>query len=100
MPLVEYHQPPRPESCEVCRYLPERPELDARLEHTMTRVAQGIMMSDLGESERPLRMTSIYQETIGYPGPEMRINPRHWLFGLLETPEIRLMLEREGRGDG
>ena len=94
MPLVEHHEQPRPESCEVCRYLQERPELHARLEHTLTRIAQVIMLTDLEESDQPLRMRSIYQESIGYPGPQMRIEPRHWLLGLLEAPEIRLLLHR------
>ena len=99
MPLVEYHEQLRPEVCEVCRYAVEHPEYDARLEHTLTRFAQVTMASDLRDAGQPLRMMSIYHETIGYPGPETRIDPRHWTLGLLEAPEIRLVLDPEATTD-
>ena len=100
MPLVEYHAEPVPDSCEVCRYLVEHPEYDRRLEHTLTLFAQVTMLTDLEDAGDPLRMTSMYVETIGFPGPQTRIDPRHWLLGLLEAPEIRLMLEERNRRDG
>ncbi len=93
MPVIEYHLPAAPLSCEVCRYLQERPEYDARREHTLSRFAQAIMVEDLMDAGTPLRMSTIYQETIGSPGPTHRLEPRHWLLALLETPEVRLQLQ-------
>jgi hypothetical protein len=97
---IEHHQPPLPESCEVCRYLQERPEFDARREHTLAMIAQAIMIQDLNEAGVPLRMVSIYQESIGFPGPQQRVEPRHWLLALLETSEIRLMIDEGVLEDG
>ncbi len=93
MPFVQNHPAPTPDSCEVCRYLAEHPEHDRQLEHTLTQMAQGIIWIDLETADQPLRMRSVYQETIGYPGPEIRIDPRHWTLALLELPEVRLTAE-------
>ncbi|MCK9486743.1 MAG: hypothetical protein M0R73_08600 [Dehalococcoidia bacterium] len=89
---IEFHNPRRPDTCEVCRYLLERPEYDARREHTLSMIAQAIILDDLRDASGPLAMRSVYQETIGFPGPQHRIEPRHWLLALLESPEVRLLL--------
>ena len=91
MPEITYHNPAQPDACEVCRHHRRNPEFDARREHTMSWIAQETLLYDLaGATALPMR--SIHLETIGYPGPEQKIEPRHWLMALLDTPQVKLSL--------
>ena len=94
MPLVEQHNDRLPDTCEVCRYLETHPYLDRRLEHTLTMLAGANLLQDLGESDGPLSMRSIYTETFAgdAPGLAAPFEPRHWLLALLAAPEVRLTL--------
>ena len=95
MPRLEFHNPPQPDACEVCRHQLRNPDFDARREHTMTAIAQQITVDDLEAAGSPLSFGSIHIGAIGFPGPEQRIEPRHWVMALLETPDVRLMLRPE-----
>jgi len=59
----------------------------------MSWVAQSTLLYDLS-SVSPLPMRAIHVETIGYPGPEQKIEPRHWLMALLDTPQVKLSLSQ------
>ena len=99
MATIEFHEPPIPDSCEVCRYLEQHVDLDSRREHTLAMIAQAILIQDLEDSGTPLRMSSIHIESIGFPGPQHPLEPRHWLLALLDSPEIRLSLTEENLND-
>lgn len=57
----------------------------------MSWIAQETLISDLAEGTA-LPMRSIHLETIGYPGPEQKIESRHRLMALLDTPQVKLSL--------
>ena len=100
MPLIEQHEGSRPDSCEVCHYLDAHPELDRRLQHTLTRLAGWSLDNDLREAGgTPLPMRSIYVESFAgdAPGRSVPLDPHHWLLALLSAPEIKLTIEEIGR---
>lgn len=99
MPLVEQHRDVRPESCEVCRYLDGRPELDRLLQHTLTTIAGWVLLQDLREAGGPLSMRGIYVERFAAdsPGRSVSLDPHHWLLALLAAPEVKLSLTSEAR---
>ena len=64
----------------------------------MTAIAQQITVDDLAAAGVPLPFISIHVETIGFPGPQQQIAPRHWVMALLETPDVRLTVRSEVSG--
>lgn len=96
MPLIEQHEGSRPDSCEVCHYLDAHPQLDRRMQHTLTRLAGWALETDLHSAAGPLSMRSIYVESFAAdsPGRSAPLEPHHWLLSLLAAPEIKLIIER------
>lgn len=83
--MFDFHDPPIPESCEVCQFTSEEDFDTRRLEHTLTRFAAGIFSEDLEAAGRSaLRMSSFVQYGIGFPGPTTKIHPRHWHWALMQ----------------
>jgi hypothetical protein len=91
--LLFFHPVPQPDVCDVCAYVRDETGADQLVEHTQTRVAIGLMIDDLRAEGQPMHMLQLHRSTFGYPGPEHRIEPRHWFWALLVYPALLVMLD-------
>ena len=66
--VLDYHDPPVPESCLICAYVRDHAEANQRLEHTMTIAAAAIIADDLTKLGQPRSFQSIAVGSIGFPG--------------------------------
>lgn len=68
-----------------------------RLEHTMTRIATAYLVQDLENvGGGSLRLSEIAVSSIGYPGPQQPIEPRHWFWALMTEATLRISLDQGG----
>ncbi len=95
--MLDYHDPPTPATCDVCAYVSEHAGADQRLEHTMTRIATAYLVQDLEHvGGGSLRLSEIAVSSIGYPGPQQPIEPRHWFWALMTEATLRISLDQGG----
>jgi hypothetical protein len=93
--VLERHDPPSPDACDVCKYAVER-GVDCEAEHALTRLATMLLIYDLQDASGPTRLSGLAVGTFGVePGPVHRVEPRHWYWALMHEPDIQLVL-REG----
>ena len=95
--VLDYHDPPTPETCDVCSYVRDHPEVDLRLEHTMTQIATAYLIEDLEDvAGGPLRLSEVAVSSIGHPGPQQPIEPRHWFWALMTERGLLISLDFGG----
>ena len=85
----------------MCEYVEARKaeNLDLRLEHTLTWIAQNMLIADLLEtSGEALPLEALAVSGIGEPGPVTRLEPRHWYWALMTERSLVISL-REGVTD-
>lgn len=58
-------------------------------------IAQSILISDLEKAPAPKPLRAIAQSSIGFPGPQIPIEPRHWYWALMQFPDARISLAPE-----
>lgn len=90
--MLEYHDDPQPELCHVCAYARETSDADQRLEHTLTLTAAAVISLDIEQFGQPRSFRAIAIESIGWPGPEQPIEPRHWYWALIEEPRFMVSI--------
>jgi hypothetical protein len=88
-----FHPTPVPDECDVCAYVRDTDGEDQLLEHTGVRIAVGLMVEDLLNEGRPMRMIQLHRAGIGHPGPDHPIAPRHWFWALLVMPGFLIALD-------
>lgn len=93
--MLERHNPPVPETCDVCRYAVNR-KVDSDCEHARVRLATLWLVHDLEELEdQSARLSGLTIGTVGVePGPVHELEPRHWYWALLYEPDFRVSLNR------
>ena len=91
--VLNFHEVPQPEACDVCRYAQEQ-QLDCAYEHARARVATSFMIQDLSDlNGRTASLGSLAVASVGVePGPVHPIEPRHWFWAMFFAPEIRIGL--------
>lgn len=95
--MLERHNPPQPDSCEVCRNAVAS-GLDVEYEHALVRLATQLLLDDLQDmGGRPVRFSSV---AVGsFPpvdrGPRHDFEPRHWFWALYFEPTVGVVM-REG----
>ena len=91
--MFEHHDPPTPATCDVCAYVRDNPNADQRLEHTVTEIATAYLLEDLEQvGGGPLRLDQIAVSSIGHPGPQQPIEPRHWFWALMTERRLVISL--------
>ena len=66
----------------------------------MTQIATAILLEDLTlEGGGPLRLSQIAVSSIGYPGPQKAIEPRHYFWALMTEPQLVVALRKEAEGE-
>ena len=95
MTMYFFHREPIPAVCDVCQWVRNHDGADQLVEHTKTRLAIGLMVDDLHEASRPMRMLQLHRAGIGYPGPDHPLEPRHWFWALLVMPGFLISLDEE-----
>lgn len=92
--MLERHNPPRPEFCEVCRNAIAS-GLDVENEHALVRLATDVLVGDLEDlGGGPATFASL---AVGFfppvdRGPIHAFQPRHWYWALFFEPRVGVML--------
>lgn len=91
--MLDFHEEPRPEACDVCRYVLDH-ALDCAYEHSRTRVATAFLLSDLEDlTGGSASLSSLAVAAAGVePGPVHPLEPRHWFWAMFHHPDIRISL--------
>ncbi len=92
--MLERHNPPIPEACEVCRNA-LAVGLDVEYEHALVRLATQLMVDDLVEvNGGPVRFASI--AVTSFPpvdrGPRHDFEARHWFWALYFEPAVGIVM--------
>ena len=93
--MLERHNPPEPDACDVCRYAIDN-GVDVEHEHAMTRLAFMLLDEALAAmGGGPARLSGLAVST--FPpidvGPIQRLEPRHYYWALFHSPTLQIVLK-------
>lgn len=59
----------------------------------MTMTAAGFIADDIRDFGQPRSFQAIAVSSIGWPGPQQPIEPRHWYWALMEQPFFMISID-------